>query len=1262
TNNSQTTTSTAGRGDAGNITIPNAQNINLNNSNINASTSGEGDTGKIELSASDTLQLNNNSEISSSVEKGAIGNSQQITLNTPNLTLTNSTIKAETAGVGNAGSIDTLNTQFLTLDNSTISTEITSTGEATLPSNITLNTQQLSLTNNSQITNSKEGIGDAGNINLTGNTFNLTQGSQIRTTTSSDNNAGNINLKFIDEIYLTGEDTGIFANTTQNSTGNSGSIFIDPINVIIENGASIAVDAQGSGQSGNITLFADYLTLNQGTISAQSTSGDGGNIFLNIDNRLTLLNNSLISTTAGNQQQGGNGGNITILADSIITLPGDNSDITANAFSGDGGNINITTQEILWIQPRNLLTPFSDITASSELGAEGVITINEQNIKPPEDTVTINAELVDPNTLISQNVCKKGINSEFIVTGQGGLPLNPTDPLNAILVWEDLGNIEQNSDNLEISSLKSNSLNLTQLSEKGNASYQAENYDQAIKLWENGLQNLDNSSNKLLKAEILTNLALAYQKVGKIDQATETATHSIDILKSQPQNAETLSLLARALNNQGVLQLTWGQSQSALNSFKQATQLYQQNKLTNAENKGSLNQVYALKDLGRNQAAIALLNPLYHQQKNQPDSSLKADIHRLYGEIAHAMGQDKLSQDLLQQSLTIAYNSQDQAQIASSELSLVNINQFQDKYSQQTPLSVDLLALINQFSSNVEQNQVKDAQRLIPEIEAKIKQLSPSRSLIYAQINYALSLHQLSQKESNLNLSLSASINHLNDALKTAQTIGDQRGEAYSLGYLGYLYENQKQWSNALNITQKALSLSQQLQSSDLIYQWQWQLGRILQHQNQKEQALSAYQSAYQEIESLRQELVGINPERQFSFKETVEPLYRELVSQLLDGTPSQTNLQQARQIIESLQLAELDNFFQDGCTQAKPQQIDQIDPNAAVIYPIVLKNSIGVIISSANKPLDYHSIPITDNQIKQTIDNLYITLNPKIDPKPFINSQNILQPHQTLYDWLIRPLESKLQQNKVNTLVFVLDQGLQNIPPAMLHDGQQYLIEKYNVVLTPGLQLLDSSPLTTQALNSVLGGLAEERQGFSALPGVKQELTAISQKINSEILLDEDFNRPNLQQQINNSNSPIVHLATHGQFSSQAENTFLVAWDGLINVKELSQLLENRQYSPTPIELLILSACQTAQGDSRATLGLAGVAVRSGSRSTLATLWSVQDESTAQLMIKFYEILGNESISKAEALRKAQLSLISSEQYNNPYYWGAFVLVGNWK
>ena len=295
--------------------------------------------------------------------------------------------------------------------------------------------------------------------------------------------------------------------------------------------------------------------------------------------------------------------------------------------------------------------------------------------------------------------------------------------------------------------------------------------------------------------------------------------------------------------------------------------------------------------------------------------------------------------------------------------------------------------------------------------------------------------------------------------------------------------------------------------------------------------------------------------------------------------------------------------------------------------------------------------------EIEKTFDDMYASLN------PYISTPNPLSANQQFYDWLLRPLEKELENNEVKTLVFVLDGILRNLPMAALYDGEQYLVEKYNIALTPTLQLLSSRTLTPDKLRVLAGGLAQARQGFSPLPAVKEEVKEIAKLTSAQVLLDQDFTTSRLQTEIEGVPFPIVHLATHGQFSSQADNTFLLTWDERINVKDLDQLLQAREGGDlSPIELLILSACQTATGDKRAVLGLAGVAVRSGARSTLATLWSVQDQSTADVMSLFYENLSTSGVNKAEALRQAQLSLLRSSQYQHPFYWAPFVLVGNWQ
>ncbi len=420
----------------------------------------------------------------------------------------------------------------------------------------------------------------------------------------------------------------------------------------------------------------------------------------------------------------------------------------------------------------------------------------------------------------------------------------------------------------------------------------------------------------------------------------------------------------------------------------------------------------------------------------------------------------------------------------------------------------------------------------------------------------------------------------------------------------------------------------------------------------------TAIQDAKNLQDFLKKDLVAINQNVQFSFRESVEPVYRELVDLILQS-PTQENLKTARELIESLQLAELDNFFQEACLdqEIKPQQIDQIDSQAAVIYPIILANRLEVIISIPGKPLQYYSTTIPQEQVENILRKLRLSF------QPIFSTKERLQLSQQVYEWLIRSAEQELKNNSIKTLVFVLDGSLRNIPMAALYDGKKYLVENYNLALTPGLQLLASRSLKPNQLQTLTVGLSEARQGFSALPAVASEIQQIQENIPTKVLFNQQFTLNAVQQQIQKTAFPIVHLATHGQFSSKAEDTFLLTWDSRINVKDLDDLLRSRQPGEqNPVELLVLSACETATGDQRAALGLAGVAVRSGARSTLATLWQVNDTSTASLMAEFYQELIQPQISKAQALRQAQLKLLQQAKYQDPYYWAPFVLVGNWQ
>lgn len=617
-----------------------------------------------------------------------------------------------------------------------------------------------------------------------------------------------------------------------------------------------------------------------------------------------------------------------------------------------------------------------------------------------------------------------------------------------------------------------------------------------------------------------------------------------------------------------------------------------------------------------------------------------------------------------------------------------------------------------EFLSQIQSTLSRDALALQNQIESQLASLPPSRAALYTQISFAQSLMQTDSTPSVESI--------LNTALKQARALQDRRAETYALGYLGKLYDQRGQLSQASQLTQQALMLAQEQNvngdAREMVYLWQAQLGKLLKKQDDPKGAIAAYTAAVNTLQSLRSDLNTNNQDVQFDFLQEVKPVYLELADLLLKSNLSdeeleafvlsdasitqekaktkkpKNNLELARRVIESMQLAELDNFFQDPCSEVSDiaVQIDSIDPQAAVIYPIVFPDRLEVLLSVAGNPLRRVTILVTEKQVNETLDRLYdsldnLTVNNSTrnilatsNPNPNElkeNLQTLLPIFSQVYDWLIQPFEAQLNAEEIKKLVFVLNGRLQRVPIAALYDGQQYLIEKYGLALVPSLQLLNAKPLEGQQLKVLAAGVSEQKQvqgeSFTALVNVPKELEQIKATFpKSQKLLNQDFTIATIQKQLE-GNFPIVHLATHGMFSSNPQKNFIITGDGkTLDINELSTLLRE---ADTNIELLVLSACETATGDERAILGLAGIAVRSGARSTLATLWPVGDTFTAELMGQFYQNLKNTGGKKSDALRSAQLSLLDSLKRNpplpelknlppHPYYWAPYVLVGNWQ
>jgi CHAT domain-containing protein len=244
------------------------------------------------------------------------------------------------------------------------------------------------------------------------------------------------------------------------------------------------------------------------------------------------------------------------------------------------------------------------------------------------------------------------------------------------------------------------------------------------------------------------------------------------------------------------------------------------------------------------------------------------------------------------------------------------------------------------------------------------------------------------------------------------------------------------------------------------------------------------------------------------------------------------------------------------------------------------------------------------------------------------------LEQAQQLYDWLIRPVRGLLAENQINTLVFVPDGALRTIPFAALHDGDKFLIQDLAVAVVPGLSLVEPKAIERGNARLLLNGVSKAVQGFAPLDFVTNELDSIRQTYAGETLLDEKFTTAELQHKLRDEQFSVVHIASHGQFNSDVRKTFLLTYDGKLNLDNLEALIRPSEFRGRPVEMLVLSACQTAAGDDRAALGLAGVAIKAGARSAMASLWFVNDQSTSAAIKEFYDQLREHPlISKARAL-----------------------------
>ncbi len=793
--------------------------------------------------------------------------------------------------------------------------------------------------------------------------------------------------------------------------------------------------------------------------------------------------------------------------------------------------------------------------------------------------------------------------------------------------------------------------------------YEAGKITAAINVWEQALGQI---SNALDRAVVRTNLALAYRQVGNLNEAVQQWEQAIQIYRGQKNEARQ-ETLAQLLVEQGQTYSDLGQEERGMQLLQSALEIARKTnlKMTEAVVLGALGNAYWA--VGNYEQALASV-----------EASLKIARELSGGEALIVTALNNLGNVYASRAQRYRYQG-NVATIEGDDIEAARLNDLAQK---------DIAAAIASFEQSVQTaTKAGTTDNLIPIAQVKallnlnrllggmaapnwdliaqnrsrilsiLAELPDSRDKVYALINLA-STRQSEQEAARL----------LGSAIASARNINDARAQSFALGSLGHLYEESGQYSVAMELTQQAQFAAQKTNAADSLYRWEWQAGRIFKVKGDRNRAISSYESAIATLQSIRGDILVANKDLQFNFRDSVEPVYRELIALLLQSgngeESSNQNLDRVINLLELLKLAELQNFFGDDCVEIAKESAKNggnlAGNGTGVIYSAILSARTEIILQSPDGNLKGYPVEIAQDKLQQEIDQLRLFLENRA-------TEEYLPQAQKVYNLLMRPLQTDLAKLGIKTLVFIQDGVLRKVPMSALHDGREFLVQKYAIATTPSLSLTASKSLAPNNLKALAVGLTVERPPFPPLTNVAAEVAEVQGILGGLKLLDRDFTINRLEKELKTNNFPIIHIATHGKFGVDAGSTFLVGYDGKISLDQLDNLLRSvsqnygRREQQQPVELLTLSACQTAAGDNRAALGIAGVAVRAGVKSALASLWFINDEATVKFIEEFYTQLRQPNMTKAAALQQAQNKLIASEDYNHPAVWSPFILIGNW-
>ncbi|MEI6428211.1 MAG: CHAT domain-containing protein [Pseudanabaena sp. ELA607] len=779
-------------------------------------------------------------------------------------------------------------------------------------------------------------------------------------------------------------------------------------------------------------------------------------------------------------------------------------------------------------------------------------------------------------------------------------------------------------------------------------------------------------------------------------------------LAAYGQSVQNSDLKSEELLELGMHQLERSLYPEALQSFQTALQSYQGTDNRKAEADALLGTGYAYNGLGKYQTAIDFYNRSLAIRQKIGDTNGAAHAINGLGYAYNGLGQYQKSLELHQQALATFKQSNDQSGMPSALNGIADVYGILNQPTKAIDFYQQSLA-IAQKSKNLADaayalNGLGDVYEDLEQYQKAID--SHQQSLvIFRQIENrdgeAYALYSLGSAYTLLE-QVTTALNFYQQSLAIFREIGNRNGEAYVLNGLGYAYGIQGSFPQAFELFQQTVTIARQVGDRYNEGYALENLGLMFTKTGQTEVAILFYKQAVNVRESIRQDIRKLPKKLQKSYLSTIEDSYRTLADLLL----KQERIIEALQVLDFLKVQELEDYLKNVRSNAltsqgvrflapekaminelwasnyqqikslnsrlakqieqlpkseidqAPAYLQKLPQGTALLYPLIIEDRIEIILFANGIAAMHRASPIKKAELQKLIQEFQTGLRD-------YSSQDFREPSQRLYNLLIKPVEADLKANQTKTILYAPDGILRYIPLAALYDGKQFLIENYTINNLIAYILMDfiNQDQTDSAVPRVLAGafggqLGEQKFNQIALPATIIEVSAITRLIpNSIAFTNNEFSIEAINSQL--SKYTILHLATHASFNTGTpENSFIIFGSGqTIHLNEISNLnLGN-------LKLIILSACETAIGkigNGVEILGFGYQVQKAGAKSAIASLWQVSDEGTQKLMQGFYGYLKLGNYNKADALRQSQIDLIRGQKFSHPFYWAAFVLIGN--